>query len=466
MHAQGSLSGAGAGRPNAFAAHGKSGGKGTLVERPATHSCHPKDEALDLNHQRTDMTADIDQQEDRRVAWLMVAACAAMVAMGFGAVVNMAVFLTPLGMEFGWPRADLSLAYSIASIGTGLGGIAMGHFADRVPIRRVVLCGAIVPGIAFLLLSRLNSIFELYLYHALLGLVGIGAIMAPLNSLAGLWLRRNPGLAIGVVSAGGALGQGLMPFLARHLVLAQDWRQAYVTLGVLYLVVMVPLALLIRDAPRPAPAPAPGGAAATPPGHQSGVAPSWLLAWLCVAALFCCVCMATPIVHVAALGADLGLGGRESAGLLVVMMVFGMAGRLGFGRLADRAGNLQAYIVASGGQTVLAFLFPFMNSRAELYLLAALFGLVFSGAMTSFILCAREYAPAGRTGLSIGVVMFFAWFGMALGGWQGGLFYDLCGSYKPSFANASLGGVANLLVLGLLYAVTVRRPRLALHAAA
>jgi hypothetical protein len=80
--------------------------------------------------------------------------------------------------------------------------------------------------------------------------------------------------------------------------------------------------------------------------------------------------------------------------------------------------------------------------------------------------CAREYAPAGRTGLSIGVVMFFAWFGMALGGWQGGLFYDLCGSYRPSFANASLGGVANLLVLGLLYAVTVRRPRLALHAAA
>ena len=34
----------------------------------------------------------------------------------------------------------------------------------------------------------------------------------------------------------------------------------------------------------------------------------------------------------------------------------------------------------------------------------------------SFILCAREYAPPGRTGLSIGVVMFFAWFGMALGG--------------------------------------------------
>ncbi|HXD41320.1 MAG TPA: hypothetical protein VN649_12195, partial [Ramlibacter sp.] len=52
-------------------------------------------------------------------------------------------------------------------------------------------------------------------------------------------------------------------------------------------------------------------------------------------------------------------------------------------------------------------------------------------------------------------VMFFAWVGMAAGGWQGGVFYDLCGSYGVSFANASLGGVANLLVLALIHRFTV-----------
>ena len=392
-----------------------------------------------------------------RTAWRMVAACTLMVAMGFGVINNIAVFLLPLGMEFGWSRADLSLAYAIATIGTGLGGIAMGHFADRMPIRRVAICGAISPGVALLLLSGLHSKSELYLYHALLGVLGVGALLAPLNSLAGLWLWRNPGLAIGVVSAGGALGQGLMPFFARNLVMAYDWRQAYVMLGLMYLMVMIPLALVIRNAPRPATA---GAAAAA--ARRVGATPQWLLGWLCVAVVFCCACMATPIVHVAALGSDLGLGGRESAGLLAVMMVCGLAGRIAFGRLADRTGNLQAYIVASAGQTALAFLFPLMQSRAELYLLSAAFGLVFSGAMTSFILCAREYSPAHRTGLSIGIVMFFAWLGMALGGWQGGLFFDLCGSYGPSFSNASLGGVANLLVLGLLYVITVHRPR---HAA-
>jgi MFS family permease len=374
------------------------------------------------------------------MAWIIVAVCTVMVGMGFGAIMTMAVFLTPLAAEFGWPRGDVSAAYAIATIGTGLGGVLMGHFADRIPVRWVALCGALMAGLAFVLLSRVQSIAELYGWHALLGIAGIGAILAPLNSLASQWLSRRPGLAIGLVSAGGAAGQSLIPYFARHLVLTEGWRPAYLTLGLLYLGLMVPLALLLRNAPR-------RPAAAVP----SGRGRIQLLALLSVAAALCCICMATPMVHVVALGTDIGLGGRDAAGLLAVMMACGLVGRIGFGPIADRYGALQAYIAASLGQTLLAFLFPFAATRVELYALSALFGLVFSGAMTSFITCAREYAPAGRTGLSIGVVMFFGWIGMAIGGWQGGLFYDLCGDYVQSFANASLGGVANLLILALLY---------------
>lgn len=408
------------------------------------------------------MTTVAHMRNEAPYAWVIVGVSAVMVGMGFGAIVNMAVFLTPLATEFGWPRADLSLAYAVASIGAGLGGIALGHFSDRVPVRRVVLCGAMVTGLSFLLLSRLSSPLHLYLYHCLLGLVGVGAIMAPLNSLASAWLTR-PGLAIGIVSAGGALGQGLMPFLSRHLILTEGWRQAYLMLGLLYLAVMVPLALLVRNPPRSGVAAAP---AATRAKGDFALPPAGLLALLSLAVVFCCICMATPIVHVAALGSDIGLGGRDAAGLLLAMMVFGMAGRVAFGGIADRFGNLQSYIVASVGQTALAFLFPYAGTRLELYALSAIFGVFFSGAMTSFILCAREYSPRANIGLSIGVVMFFGWVGMALGAWQGGLFYDLCGDYFPSFANASFGGIVNLLILGVLYLYTVRRPRLAARTAA
>ncbi len=382
-------------------------------------------------------------------AWLMVAVCTAMVTMAFGAIGTVAVFLEPLAADFGWSRADVSAAYSVATVATGLGGIAMGYFADRMPVRRVALLGALVPGIAFLFLSRLQSTRELYALYALMGLAGIGAVMAPLNSLASLWLSRNPGLAIGVVSAGGAAGQGLVPYFARYVIVTEGWRQAYFTLGLLFIGVMLPLALLLRDAPSRSSG-IQGGNSIT----QSRVK---LLALLSVAAALCCVCMATPLVHVVTLGSDRGLPGRDAAGLLAVLMVAGMAGRVVFGRIADRAGALQTYITASAGQTLLAFLFPYATGAAQLHVLSALFGLVFSGAMTSFLTCAREYAPAGRTGVSIGAVMFFAWIGMALGAWQGGVFYDLCGDYFTSFANASVAGVVNLLVLALLYRLTGRR---------
>lgn len=377
------------------------------------------------------------------VAWVMVALCTAMVAMAFGAIGTVAVFLEPLSAEFGWPRADVSAAYSVATVATGLGGIAMGHFADRMPVRRVALLGALVPGAAFLLLSTLQTTRELYLLYALMGLAGIGAIMAPLNSLASLWFARNPGLAIGIVSAGGAAGQGLVPYFARYVIVTEGWRQAYLTLGVLFIGAMVPLALALRDAPRRASGMQQGNSIL-----QSRVK---LLALLSVAAVLCCICMGTPLVHVVALGSDRGLAGRDAAGLLATLMIAGTAGRVVFGRLADRLGSLQTYITTSAGQTALAFLFPYATSGAQLYVLSALFGLVFSGVMTSFLTCAREYAPAGRTGMSIGVVMLFGWLGMAVGAWQGGLFYDLCGDYFASFANASVAGVLNLLVLALLY---------------
>jgi len=378
--------------------------------------------------------------------WVAVALCTALVAMAFGAINNIAVFLVPLAVDLGWSRADVSGAYAVATVATGLGGLLMGYFSDRVPVRGVALCGALVSGLSLVLLSALETTRELYLLHALLGFAGVGAILAPLNSLASLWLARHPGLAIGIVSAGGAAGQGLIPYFARQLILSEGWRQAYLLLGLTYLLLMVPLALCLRDAPRAAPAAA--GSTVAPGAFSPRQ--SRVLALLSAAAALCCVCMATPLVHVVTLGSDRGLAGRDAAGLLAVMMVSGMAGRIAFGRLTERVGSLNTYIAASAGQTLLAFMFPYAGSATQLYALSALFGFVFSGAMTSFLLCAREYAPAGKTGLSIGVVMFFAWVGMAVGAWQGGLFYDICANYFTSFANASLGGVANLLVLALL----------------
>ena len=53
----------------------------------------------------------------------------------------------------------------------------------------------------------------------------------------------------------------------------------------------------------------------------------------------------------------------------------------------------------------------------------------------------------------------FAWFGHAIGGYQGGFFYDLTGGYPLSYVNAAGAGIINLIVVGALYLTITRRQK-------
>ena len=67
--------------------------------------------------------------------------------------------------------------------------------------------------------------------------------------------------------------------------------------------------------------------------------------------------------------------------------------------------------------------------------------------MASFLICVRMMVPGIVLARSIAVVAMLGWIGMGVGGWQGGLIFDITGNYIWSFANGSLAGFINLLVL-------------------
>jgi MFS family permease len=398
-----------------------------------------------------------------RYAWVMLAIVFVMTGLGFGSVATVAVFIKPIAAEFGWARADLSLAYSVSVIGAGLGGILMGYLSDRLPVRAVVFVGAVVSGGAFFLLARLGARLDLYIAYGLLGFLGVGAIMTPLLNSVMNWFSANRGLAVGIAGAGGSVGSALVPFLAADLIVARGWRGAYLGLGVLFLAVLIPLSLLARNPPAAAAA---KGAQGTGGGSYNGVPRVALIALLALAVVFCCVCMSTPMVHVVPLASDLGFGPRVAAGLITTMMLVGIVGRVSVGRLADRFGVLRIYIVVSLAQTVTSPWFPLIPSLTGLYAMAILFGIGNSGVMTALTLCAREWAPPAHTGTSLGVVTFMGWVGMAIGSWQAGWSYDLTGGYGPGFTVAALAGGVNLALLALLYRLTVSRAPAALPQAA
>ncbi|MDF1719091.1 MAG: MFS transporter [Minwuia sp.] len=392
-----------------------------------------------------DTSADLPPQPP--YAWIMVAVAFGLQTLSFGGVGSVGVFLKPLTEEFGWSRGEVSAGYSALALSAAAFGILWGWLADRKGARHIALFGVLMMGISFFALSWTGSLWYYYLMYFAFGALGNSAVGTPIYATVGYWFTRNQGLAIGVMAAGGAFGQAVVPFAARLLISAWDWQTAYAVIGISFLVIGIPLALLVRDPPARLVV---ANRLATPesasePEHLAP--PALVLPFLSAAAFFCCICMSVPIVHTVALVSDRGFAPEAAASVLLVLMIAGIGGRILGGRLADMVGPLNGWMLMSLGQTALVFAFPFVEGLWATWVLAAIFGVVYSGDMSSILVTARMMLPARIAARSLGIVIFFGWLGMGTGAWGGGAIFDVAGDYVWSYAVAAGGGIINLLIL-------------------
>ena len=369
------------------------------------------------------MTARTDSETEPLYSWIIVAASSIILAAAVGLSTNtITVFIKTLAAEFGWRRGSLSLIYSASVIGLALGGIVMGWMADRSTVRRIVLLGVAVLGGCLLLVAHANALWQFYALFFIAGFLGGGAIMVPLLANVGNWFKVNVGLALGFATAGQALGQGAVPYGAALLIGAAGWRDALTIMGVLALVVLVPLALLIRQPPVSVESTG-SGEPAEDDALSVPLSPTVVLIWLSSAVIFCCICMSVPLMHLVPLAQDRGIALDDAASVLFVALFAAVFGRIAFGKLADLIGPLRAYWLASCWQTVLVFFFVQMDSLATLYPFAFVYGFGYAGVMTGIIVCVRVMTPLSRRATALGVVSLFAWIGHGVGGYQGGVFF-------------------------------------------
>lgn len=372
----------------------------------------------------------------------MLAATVAM-AMGFGGLGLITVFMAPMEADLGWSRSDTSLGYALSTAGMAFGGLFWGRLSDRMDVRLLLAVGASGIVASLLAMSMLQSLSVFYIAHVVYGGFGFSVLYSPLLSTSGEWFPERRGLVTGLVTAGGALGQGLLPFFASLLINAFGWRWAFAGAACAFLVALG-LALPVLRWPQGARSPA----LASCGGSEMARAEMVVIAFLAVAAFLCCMCMGVPVVHMASfIGA---VCGSSSVGVnsLVIAMTAGAVGRVCCGLIADRIGPLRAYSIASATQTACVIAFPALGDSMSLMVLSAIFGFGFAGNMTCLSLCVRQAVPASRFGAAIGAVMMVAWAGMAAGGYVGGVLFDLSLSYTLSFLLAGMAGVLNLAVIG------------------
>ena len=400
-------------------------------------------------------------EQNPRYGWVMVAVASILMGMGVGSLWSIAIFLKPILAEFGWLRGQTTFAFMAGTVSMGVGGIVMGALADRYSTRWVVLIGALGLGSSYLLLARVTSAWEFYLFYCLMGGVGSAALWAPLLANVGGWFEHNKGLAMGLTMSGVALGNAGMIKFAGYLIVLYGWQQAYSTLGLICLAVLVPVSLLVRNPPQRETSPGASNTLRTPATRaQEDMSAGALVGWLGLAAFFCCISFSTNLVHLAALTQDLGFDSNTAATVLFLLFLSSFVGRVSFGKLSDSIGGVASFLLSASGQTLLIFWFTQLHSLAGLSVLALVFGLVYSGTMTSLMIAVREIVPLHKRGISLGVVNLFGWIGNGLGGYQGGYFFDQSGNYTTSYAIAAFCGLVAVGILGrLLLQISQQRRR-------
>ena len=396
--------------------------------------------------------------------WAVVFASLALHSISLGAPTILFVALKPIAADLDTARVVPSLAYSLLMVGTGIGGIAMGWWMDRRGVLQPVLFGSVMICLGALLASQAQGRWSLFIATGLLmGLFGKAAMIAPLVANVTRWFDRRRGFAVAIITSGQGLAGAIWPTVVQYFNDQVGWRGTFLYFSIFAAVTMIPAAFVLR--PRAPIGPSdPTGAIRPESRRVLDLPPHVAQGMLWIATVGCCAAMSVPIVHLVSHVTDQGYTLDQGARALSVLFLAAFVSRLGFGMLADRIGPVRTLLIGSASMAAMLLAFAFTTSYTGLFIAALLFGLGFSGIMPCYPLLIRILFPVSEAGGRIAAQYMFSAGGMALGGWLGGVIFDLTDSYSPAFLAAFAFNALNFAMIGILYTRQMRlglRPRTA-----
>ena len=375
---------------------------------------------------------------------------------GFGSlfVYSFAVFVKPLGAEFGWNREAVSSGFGFAAVTLGLCSPLLGRLIDRFGPRRIILPCMTVFGCAIASLALLRSgLWQFYATCFVLGLVGNGAAHLAYSRSISTWFQRRLGTALAFVMVGAGLGAMILPVVAQSIISRFGWRAAYLSLGCIALILGLPLSWrYVRE--RGLVAREKVGRESAPVEHSGrtwrqglGSFAFWIIvAVLCVSS----ISMNGAITQMSALLTDRGITARDAALCASILGGSSLLGRVGVGWLLDRFfGARVAFAInltTAGG----IFLLARANSFTAGCLAATLIGIGAGGeaAITPYLL--TRYFGLRAFSTLYGVTWTFYAAAAAIGPVILGRAFDSSGSYASLLvtlaATLALAAAMNLFL--------------------
>jgi MFS family permease len=395
--------------------------------------------------------------------WIIVAA-SFLVLMNYGIFYTYGVFFKPLIAEFGWSRAETSLAFSFYLVTYSTAGILMGWLSDRYGPRLPVFLAALFIGGGFAALSRVSSLWMLYLFFGLVAALGHGASwLVPVSTVV-RWFEQRRGMAVGIVTAGMGVGTLIFPPLANWLIASLGWRETFLVVGVVAFGYNALAALLLRRGPASLGLAAYGAAAAPVPAAEDpapypGYTLKQVVGTYSFWSIYASVTLgfasyALILVHLVPYATDQGMDPGRAAGAVALLGVGALLGRTVLGTVSDRIGRRWtlrlAYVVNA---LAIAGLMAGLEVRL-LYTIAFTVGFFGIGGSVVLGPLFGELFGQLHLGKVLGVFMTCGAVAGFMGPFLAGYLFDLTGSYSAAFIAAT--GIASG---GALLTFLIRPPR-------
>jgi MFS family permease len=351
------------------------------------------------------------------------------------------IFLKPLSLELGLTRAATSGTYALVFLLYGFLGIFAGRLTDKLGPKVVMIGCGILLGLGYLLMSRVSSVWQFYLFYGVVVGVGMGGTDTPVLSTVARWFAMKRGTVTGITKAGAGVGMVIMPLLAGWLISNYGWRNAYAVIGMIAMIGIVLVALLLKRDP--------AQIGQLPDGVEKmretdsnievrqfslrrviATRQFWIFSVVWFIVSFTTISI---LAHIAAHATDLGISTTTAFTVLSTVGGASILGRLGLGSISDRLGNKSTLFIAFALSTAAFIVIQFAREAWMFYLFAVLEG-VSHGAFYALISpYLAQLFGLSSLGAILGVVIFIGTIGGAIGPVLAGRIFDITGSYQSFF---------------------------------
>lgn len=396
--------------------------------------------------------------------WVVVATFFVVGPVLWGVRFSFGVFFKSIESEFELTRAATSAIFSVQLVLGGLCSILVGWALDKYGPRIILFLMGLVTGLGLLATSQTDSLWQLFVTYSLLLTVGISAMFVVTMSTVGRWFNKKRGLAMGIASSGSGLGTFIFAPFAAYLIAGFGWRRAYLIIGIITWLVVLPLSRLLRRDPYEIGA-LPDGVKSPMRGSKSEATNTlvtglslrqglktrsfWLFLFIWA---FNANNIFLVVTHLVPHLTDIGFSVAQAATVLGLTGGANAVGRILMGVASDRIGRKKATIICE--LFLLGAVVWLIRADAlwMFYLFALVFGFMWGGVGPALAALAGDTFGLRKFGVILGMLDFGFSVGAAVGPAVGGLIFDATGNYSLAFV---IGAV--VLLCAVLLVSLVRR---------